>query len=403
MNAPEEGSARKILRLRDGSPAEVSYLELFFDLVFVFAILQLTHFLHEHQNWLGAAQGALLFCAVWWAWMSTTWFANRADPDRFHVRFLLIFLMLLSLGMSIGLPVAFSAFPALFAGCYIALQIARSFVTAYLFRGESPDLSRDMVLIGLWYCVSAPLWISGIFAEPATRLVLWLAAMAIDAIAPILRYPVPWLGRTADTERDIEGGHLAERSALFIIIALGEGIVVSGREVIDAGIAVGPMIAFLITFASSVLMWWLYFDLGAERGAEHIEQHRDPGQVALDAYTYQHMPIIAGIVVFALADSLILEQWDETANRALVLAQSIGGVLFLAGVGVFKRYASHKQSLLPTSHRVGLGLFAALAAAGWVLPMPTLLFSAAGVAILVLVAIWEWGAYHGGRVARWLR
>ena len=401
MNSEAEPDTKTVLRDRGDGPAEVSYLELFFDLVFVFAITQLSHFLHEHQSWIGAAQGAVLFFAVWWAWMSTTWSANRADPDRVAVRFLLIFLMLLSLGMAIGLAQAFGEFPLLFAGCYVGLQISRSFVTALLLRGESPELTRDMVLIGLWYCLSAPLWIAGVFTDPQTRLLLWLAAMAIDGIAPLLRYPVPWLGRTDDTERDIEGGHLAERSALFIIIALGEGIIVIGTEVIEGGISPGTLVAFVTAFASSVLMWWLYFDQGAEIGAEHIEQHRDPGQVALDAYTYQHMPIIAGIVVYALADSLMLELWGETASRALVLAQTIGGLLFLAGVGLFKRYASRKKSLFPTSHRVGLALFAVLGLAGWLLPIPTLLFAAGGLATYTLVASWEWGAYHGRRVVRW--
>lgn len=403
MSADIEGTDQTILRERDGTPAQVTYLELFFDLVFVFAITQLSHFLHDHQGWMGAAQGAVLFFSVWWAWMSTTWTANRADPNRLKVRFLLIFLMLLSLGMAIGLAEAFGKFPVLFAGCYIALQISRSFVTALLFRSEHPKLARDMVHIGLWYCLSAPLWIYGIFTDPATRLVLWVLAIAIDGIAPILRFPVPGMGPTKVSESDVEGNHLAERSALFIIIALGEGIVVIGSQLIKVGIEIGTLIGFVAAFASSVMMWWIYFDVGAERGAAHIQQHDDPGKVALDAYTYLHMPIVAGIVVYALADSLVLEGWDANAGRALVLAQCIGGVLFLGGVGIFKRYSSRKRSLFPTSHRVGLGLFGVLAAAAWMLPMPTLLFSAAGVAILVLVASWEWGAYHGQRVARWQR
>jgi hypothetical protein len=105
-------------------------------------------------------------------------------------------------------------------------------------------------------------------------------------------------------------------------------------------------------------------------------------------------------VVHALADSLVLEEWDSTASRALVLAQTIGGVLFLAGVGIFKRYASRKTSLFPTSHRLGLALFGIQAAAAWRLPIPTLLFAGGGVAILALVASWEWGASHVTRAVR---
>ena len=402
MDAGTPEGAHPVLRERDeDSPAEVTYLELFFDLVFVFAITQLSHFLHEHQGWIGAAEGAVLFFAVWWAWMSTTWAANRADPDRINVRFLLIFLMLLSMGMSIGLAKAFDPFPLLFAGCYVGLQISRNFITALLVRDENPQLSRDMVRIGLWYCLSAPLWIYGVFTEPHTRLLIWLAATVLDGIAPVLRFPVPFLGRAEAPGRDIEGRHIAERSALFIIIALGEGVIVTGTEVIEAGVSTSTLLAFVTAFASSVLMWWLYFDKGAERGAEHIVQQEDPGHVALSAYTYMHMPIVAGIVVFALADSLALEGRGETATRALVLAQTIGGLLFLGGLGLFKRHSSRKTSLFPTSHRFGLALFAALGLTGWLLPIPALVVSAGGVAIYALTASWEWGAYHGRRVVRW--
>jgi low temperature requirement protein LtrA len=214
---------------------------------------------------------------------------------------------------------------------------------------------------------------------------------------------VPFLGRSTVTEWTISGHHMAERAALFIIIALGEGIVVTGRTFAEHAMTRDNMTAFVIAFTGSVTMWWIYFDLGAKRGADLIEHHAEPGRVARDAYTYLHMPIVGGIIGAAVADELLLAHPQGHAEWPFIAFQCGGLALFLLGVGLFKRIAS-PTGRFPLSHLAGLILLAPLAIWAWLTSVPTLSFATLTVMVLAIVAIWEWGSFHGGwkeRIGRW--
>jgi low temperature requirement protein LtrA len=186
---------------------------------------------------------------------------------------------------------------------------------------------------------------------------------------------------------------MAERCALFIIIALGEGIVVTGATFAGQPMTTPNSAAFLIAFASSVLMWWIYFDLGAKRGAQLIEHHEEPGRVARNAYTYLHIPIVIGMIGAAVADELLLAHPEGQAERSLIAFFCAGLGIYLAGVGFFKRFAS---AHFPLSHLAGLGLLAGLAAWATLVPVSSLTFGALSIGVLVVVAVWEWGSFHGG-------
>ena len=146
-------------------------------------------------------------------------------------------------------------------------------------------------------------------------------------------------------------------------------------------------------------MWWLYFDLGAERGARLISGHAEVGRLARNAYTYLHMPIVLAIIICAVGDALLLEHWDEPAGRDLVLVQTGGLVLFIGGLAAFKRFANTIRNF-PLSHGVAMILFALLGAAAWFTPIRSVEFAGWGVAILLLTAVWEWVSYHGGWAER---
>jgi len=398
--AANQRARRSFLRNHGGGHAPVSYLELFFDLVFVFAITQLSHSLHHHLTWHGLAESSVLFLAVWWGWIYTAWVSNWADPDRLPVRLLLLGVMLASLVMAVAIPTAFAGTGMLFAGSYVALQLGRSLAATLIFRQEGPARMRNMARIAAWFVASAPLWIGGALTGDANlRLLLWLAALAIEYAGPMTMFHTPGLGRSAGSDWDISGSHMAERCALFIIIALGEGIVVTGASVADAPWGAGLALALAIAFAGSALMWWLYFDLGAQRGAQLISGHEQAGRVARNAYTYLHMPIVLGVVIVAVGDALLLEHWHETASHELVLIQTGGTVLFLAGLGLFKRFANTIRNF-PLSHMVAIALFLALGLRAWLAPMGALSFTAFGVAILLGAAVWEWVSYHGGWMER---
>jgi low temperature requirement protein LtrA len=398
--AVEAKTRRSMLRGHGGGHAPVSMLELFFDLVFVFAITQLSHGLLHHLSWHGMAEAAVLFLAVWWAWIYTTWVTNWANPDRLPIRLLLMGVMLLSLGMAVAIPEAFAAQGLAFAACYVAIQLGRSATMAWLFRGEDPARVRNMSRIALWFAASAPLWLAGgLTADPDLRLALWLAALAIEYAGPFALFRVPGLGRSQLSDWDISGSHMAERCALFIIIALGEGIVVTGNTFAELPIDAARVTAFVIAFLSAALMWWLYFDIGAERGTRHIAGHDQAGRVARNAYTYLHMPIVLGIVIAAVGDALLLQAADGTAGPALVAVQSGGLVLFLSGLGLFKRHANTFGNF-PFSHIVAVLLLLALGLAGWSNAMPAARFAALGVAVLLLTSVWEWVSFHGGWLER---
>lgn len=399
VGAARQAARKSLLRNHGGGHAPVSNLELFFDLVYVFAITQISHFLNHHLDPLGLLEGTMLFLALWWAWMYTTWATNWLNPDRIPVRLLLLALMLLSLAMAVALPRAFADHALVFAAAYVALQLGRSVVVAVMFRLEDRPNAFNMVRISLWFAGSAALWMAGALQGGKVQLLCWTAALAIEYAGPAMLYRVPFLGHSSTRDWDISGSHMAERSSLFIIIALGEGIVVTGTSFAGLSMETGRIGAFLIAFVSSALMWWLYFDLGAERGARMIAGHDQVGRIARNAYTYLHMPIVLGIVISAVADALMLEHWNRTVSLAFIGVQCGGLMLYLAGIGLFKRFANTYGNF-PFSHWVAIVLIAMLGAAAWLGGFSAAALAAACCAVLLLASVWEWHSYHGGLMER---
>lgn len=393
--ADPETDNGSLLRNHGGGHAPVSYLELFFDLVFVFAITQLSHVLHEDLSWSGLLAETVLFLAVWWAWMYTAWVTNWADPERLPIRVMLLVLMLLSLALAVAIPTAVTSHAALFAASYVAIQLGRSSFMILVFRRANPSNARNLARISFWFASSAVFWAIGVLRGPDERLAWWLIALAIEYAGPFAFFRVPGLGRSTAANWDISGSHMAERCALFIIIALGEGIVVTGSALSGQPLVAGRVAAFVLAFLASVLMWWLYFDLGADRSARRIQQDAQPGRFARDAYTYLHMPIVAGIVIGAVSDALVLEHWNEAASHELVLTQCGGAALFLGGLSAFKRLSSPLRTP-PLSHGVAMVLFTLLGAWGLFRPTDALALAGASVAILALAVLWEWVSFHGG-------
>jgi low temperature requirement protein LtrA len=373
------------------------FAELFFDLVYVFAITQLSHYLLAHHDKAGLAQTAIMFFAIWWAWTYTAWATNWLDPDRVPVRLLIFAMMLAGLVMSASIPKAFGDRALWFALAYVAVQVGRTLFVILAVRGERPKLGLSMTRALCWFLFSAPLWIGGAFADPSMRLLFWSVALAIEYLGPAAQFAVPGLGRSTTSDYEVTGAHMAERCGLLIIIALGEGILVTGATFAGLAWDGATVAALAIAFAGSALMWWVYFDVGMKRGADHIAHHRDSGRVARNAYTYAHVPIVAGIVVTAMADELLLAHPTGHAGPALILSSAGVMALFLGGTMLFKKTTS-RSPWWPLSHLVGLGLLAALAIVAWLLDLPPLAIGAASAGVMLVVAIWEWGSFHGGWV-----
>jgi low temperature requirement protein LtrA len=373
-----------LLRRRTDSHHRVTFVELFFDLVFVFAVTELSHGLLGHLALAGAVETTLLFMAVWWVWIYTSWVTNWLDPERTPVRLMLFALMLAGLVLSTSIHKAFETRGLAFAGAYVAMQVGRSLSTMAALRRESRPNFLNFARITAWLGMSGVVWIAGGLAEGEARFALWACAVAIEYCGPSVGFRFPGLGRSTTADWDVEGGHLAERCGLFIIIALGESILVTGSTFSQLEWSTGTVAAFVTCFVGSLAMWWIYFNVGSERASRVIATSADPGRLARIAYTYMHLPIVAGIVVGAVADELVVSHplgRTEPQTAAVAIAAP---ALYIAGTLLFTRTMSGRA---PLSHIVGLALLLALVP--FAASLTPLALTVATTAILVLVGLWE--------------
>jgi low temperature requirement protein LtrA len=280
-------------RQRNGEEQRATWFELFFDLVYVFAVTQISTYLLAHYTWRGAFEALVLLLVVWWAWIYTTWMANWFDPDAVPVRLVLVGVMLLSLLMSVSIPTAFGANGLLFAASYATLQVFRNgFNVAVAERGSTWRDSFTRILA--WSILVAPIWIAGGLVEGRARLLVWLVALGLDYLGPAVRYWTPRHGKSPVGDWSIEGAHFAERFQLFIIIALGESIAVTGATASHTGVSALVVAALSVAFVSSIALWWLYFDRVAMHAQTRMLAAPDRERLGRDAYTYLHIPIVAG-------------------------------------------------------------------------------------------------------------
>ena len=375
---------RPMLRERvRGRHARVTNVELFFDLVFVFAVTQLSHSLLAHLGPTAGLGAVLLMLAVWWAWIYTTWITNWLDPDHPTVRAMLFVLMGLGLVMSTSLPEAFGERTVPFALAYVALQLGRTLFMVWASRSDA-SLSRNFVRVACWFSLSGLLWIGGAFGPPEIRLGLWAAALTVEYVAAAVGFWTPGLGRSGTAEWTVEGAHLAERCGLFIIICLGESVLVTGATFAGRPWDAATVGAAMASLVGAIAMWWIYFNAHADAAAHSIAESDDPGRIARIAYTYAHIPIVAGIIVTAAGDELALAHPLGHMEAATMWLVAGGPALFLAG-GLWFKHAVF--GVISRSRAIGLVLLGGAAlAASFLSPLA---LSVAATAILALVAAWE--------------
>jgi len=322
--------------LRDRSGVQrVTNIELFFDLVYVFAITQLSHYLLDHADLRGALQAGLLLLMVWLVWVYTTWVTNWLDPDQMAVRLLLVALMLASLALSVSLPKAFGDLGLWVGGAYAVQQIGRTVFMMIALRGHPLEVNFQRILA--WCVASSALAVAGGLAHGHARALLWLGSVCVDLLGGVVGFYTPGLGRSRTSDWTIEGGHFAERCQGFILIALGESIVIIGATLTEMkSVTVSSVTAFVVAFVGSVALWWLYFDQSAEAAAEKIARSDDPGRLGRSAYHLIHPVMVAGIIVSAAADQKVLSDPAVTASTASAWMILGGPALFLAGHAAFK-------------------------------------------------------------------
>ena len=335
-----------LMRSRDGSEQRATFFELFFDLVYVFAVTQLSHHLLQHLSWAGAAQTAFMLIAVYWAWNYTTWMANWFDPETVPVRLILVYVMLASLLMSVAIPAAFADRGLLFAASYAALQIGRNaFVVAVTPPGA---FNRNFRQLLVWSVASAPLWVAGGLVTGGLRWLLWSAALGMDLAAPLVRYWLPGVGPTPMSQWQVDGRHFAERFQLFVIIALGENVVLAGVTASDTGLGPAVLTALGVAFLASTALWWVYFSEFAGTVARLITRSATDkvGQLGRDVYTYLHLPIVAGIVLTAVGVEIVIGHPSDQLHAAGAVVTLGGPALYLLGIMVSTVRIGHRPSWL---------------------------------------------------------
>jgi low temperature requirement protein LtrA len=384
----------RLLRVRDGGKGQrVTNVELFFDLVFVFAITQLSVHLQHEPNLTGAVQTLILFGAVWTAWSYTTWVTNWLDPQQLPTRLMLLGVMLTSLVFSACLPDAFTSRGLVVAIAFIVMQAGRTIFTIAALPNH--PLRRNFQRVLAWTAASSVLWIVGVVVHGHAREALWAAAILVDLAGGEVGFYTPGLGRSTTTEWDIEGGHFAERCQAFVLIALGESVVEIGSALARiASPDAAEITAFALAFVGCVALWWIYFDRSAEEAADRLTASDDPGRLGRSAYHYIHPVMVAGIVVISAADARVLEHPGKVGSIATALMVLGGTALFVGGHALFK-YAI--WGVVSTPRILGL-LVLALALSIVTLAPALVLGLIAGVVVVAIGAAdrWQYGPVRSG-------
>ncbi len=377
------GSEHPLLRHRDGHHARVTYEELFFDLVYVFAVTQLSHELLHNLTGVGVLETLILWFAVWLGWQYACWVTNWFDPEKPRIRGMMFVTMLLGLVMAASIPMAFSDRGLMFAGAYVAMQVGRTAFIALQLRGGHPLAPNYHRMLG-WVSISAVFWIAGALSQHEARALLWLVAVLCEYVSPMFGFAVPGMGRSRTQEWTIEGGHLAERCQLFVIVALGETVLASGATLAAAATWDVPVVlALLATFIGTLAMWWLYFGTSSKDATAAITRSDDPGRIGA-YFHYVHAILIAGVIASAVGNDLVLAHphaHPGLAQTAILLA---GPAIYLLGSALYKRVV---YGVVPASHLAGVLMLLALVPVALVVDL--LVMGWLTTLVVLVVSFWE--------------
>ena len=355
----------------------VTPLELFFDLVFVFAITQVTSLLAADPTWTGVLHGMLVLTALWWAWAAYAWLTNTVDSDEGVVRIAMLGAMAAMLVVSLAVPEAFGDHGVLFAGAYMVVRILH--LILYAIAGKhDPELLGAVLRLASTATIGPILLVYAGFLEGDERVTLWIVALTLDFLGPAV------IGRGRGWRVSVE--HFAERHALIILIALGESIVAIGVGATSIELDLGVVVAAVLAIVLVSALWWLYFDVAAILARQRVAAVSgiEQARLARDAYSYLHLPMVAGIVLFAMGLKKTLEDVGEPLATVPAFALAGGVALYLlAHCAFFLRLA---RRLFRRRFIGGVALLALIPA---VTELPALASLALVAAVCVFVVTYE--------------
>jgi len=318
--------------VRDETAAEeerkTSYLELFFDLVFVFAFTQVTSLILEDTSPQGFARAALVLAMVWWAWSAYAWMTNAIDVENAVTRLIVFAAMVAGFFMALAVPDAFQDEAAWFAVAYFVVRVLNSALYAWGVR-DNPEVLRAVARLSPWFVGAAVVALAGGFVDPDYRAWLWLASLVIDVVGTLTVAGMEW---------NVSPSHFAERFALIVIIALGESIVAIGIGTSELTRDATYALSVIVAFAGVAALWWAYFDftaIAAERSLRRASPHAR-GPLARDVFTYFHYPVVLGIILYAVAAKKTLEHPLDPLSEPGRWALGLGVALFFVGFALMR-------------------------------------------------------------------
>ena len=358
----------------------VTPLELFFDLVFVFGFTQVTTVLSDDPTWGGLGHGLLILAALWWAWAAYAWLTNTIDPDEGAVWGAMLVALAAMFVAALAVPEAFGRHGVVFGVAFLIVNVMHLTLYALGARGDR-DLLAAILRIAPASLVGATLIVVAGFVHGALRPTLWLAALTIGLFGPLLGGASGWR---------VQPAHFVERHGLIVIIAIGESLIAIGLGAKGTGLSTGVIVAAVLGLVVVTSFWLAYFDFFQIRGQQMLTDRTGVERTALarDVYTYLHLPMVAGIVLFAFAMKTTLAHVGDELDTIPALGLCGGPALYLFAYVALR---------LRVSRTFGRGrLLAAIACA---LLFPIALVVPALVALTLVAAVWV--AFHAYEFIWW--
>jgi low temperature requirement protein LtrA len=347
----------------------VTPLELFFDLVFAFAFTQVTTVLSDNPTWSGLGHGLLILGVLWWAWAAYAWLTNTVDPDVGAVWGAMLVAMAAMFVAALAVPDVFGSHGVLFGVAFLIVNVMHLTLYALSARGD-PDLLAAILRVAPSALVGAALIIVAGFVEGGLKPMLWLAALAVGLLGPLLGGTRGWR---------VQPAHFVERHGLIVIIAIGESLIAIGLGERESGISTGVIVAAVLGFAVATSFWLAYFDFFTIRAQQMLTDRTGVERAALarDLYTYLHLPMVAGIVLFAFGMKATLADVDGELATVPALGLCAGPALYLFAYAALR---------VRVSRTLGGGrLIAAIACA---LLWPVAVVVPALVALTLVAIVW---------------
>ncbi|MEV4811378.1 low temperature requirement protein A [Micromonospora avicenniae] len=371
------GGDASLVRRPDASN-RATLLELLFDVVFVAAIALVSMIIAQSGSWTDTGHTLLLFLAIWWTWSITSVTTDFYDPEQRPIQAVIMVTALGAVGTAATLPRAAEGHSLLFAVAYVTPHLLRGVILVSALHRHRHKAQERAARFLFWFAVSAILWLLGAMMPGRPHWWLWTAAVAIEYVSTGARFPTPWLGRVPVDQYEKVTEHLGERYQQFVILALGDIILVPTLKISVSDFAAPRLAGFVTAFITMLLLWQLY----VYRSGSILTLTKSQRGRAARLAPYTHLVMLIGVVcVAAGADRVIHQPTGETPLREVMLMLG-GPALFIIGRAFF---TYRLDAGVPWHRLVWLPVLGVMVP--WASNWPSVLVTAAAALVLAAVVV----------------